>query len=474
MNKINCTGSVTLIFRTGRQILWIGAIFVAGLFVFAGFLRSDAVGEVQISRRYAGMLESGEVSMIIGNKQYDIGDLGIDLTNISGWRMSVCNSVVGRGDIYEVRFDLDKFNEFVESLDDLEIEALDAEIVKNDGRLELLAGVPGWGYGNEHMLAQILDGMGNEREDIKIEPQIIDPDVGSNDLIDNVELLYTVTDDIYVLYDGLTVVVTRLELVKFLRLDCESTGEVCGVDIPCVNVIPVREYVSSRLSEVWKGSEAMDIVSNSRGTFRYTKTGYGPDIEDAVGGIVRILSQRIEDYAGRSCDVLGISAEAVNGTVEGPDYTVSQENSTVLVGKTEVSGTDGIYADRYIEIDDSQQHLYVWEDNDVIMDFEISGAFDEYVVFGVFVVGEKSINAWSDIAKKWMPYWMSFYYNPNQEAWYGIHELVWWDDSDGIRHVEPSSRIGTRRSGGCLRMDRGKAEQVYNWANVGDLVLIHP
>jgi len=462
----------------GQTFFWTAVIFSAGLFAAAGSLWSDSIGEVQISRKYAGSLENGEVSLLVNDTPSKVNDLGINLIKISGKRMSIYGSVAGRGDIYEVRFNLEKFNEFLEILDDLNVEAIDAEIVKNGDSLELLGGVPGRNYDSEYVLTQILEGIGKEQMDIRIEPQILEPEVSANDLIDNVEILYSVTDDIYVLHDGLTVVVTRSDILKFLKLDCDAAGNVCGIDIPCVNVIPVREYAAGRLSEIWKGSNMIGVASNSRGTFKYEKTGYGSDTEDAVGGIVKVLSQRIENYADGGCDVLGVSSgvarDNIDDAAECSKQPVSQGNDTVLIGKMEVPGTDGLYADRYIEIDDSQQHLYVWEDGEVIMDFEMSGAFDEYAVFGVFEIREKSLNAWSDIAKKWMPYWMSFYYDPAQEAWYGIHELVWWDDANGIRHVEPSSRIGTRRSGGCLRLDRGKAELVYNWARVGELVLIHP
>jgi lipoprotein-anchoring transpeptidase ErfK/SrfK len=117
--------------------------------------------------------------------------------------------------------------------------------------------------------------------------------------------------------------------------------------------------------------------------------------------------------------------------------------------------------------------IYVWEDGKLKYEWGVSGVRDEYAVFGIFEVGEKATRAWSDIAQKWMPYWMSYYYDPIQETWFGLHGLVWWEDADGV-HYEPESNIGIKRSGGCIRVTVENAKTLYEWAEPGTRILIHP
>ena len=95
-------------------------------------------------------------------------------------------------------------------------------------------------------------------------------------------------------------------------------------------------------------------------------------------------------------------------------------------------------------------------------------------MYGVFKIHNKSENAWSPIAEKWMPYWMAYYYDASQAAWLGIHELVWWTDDSGEYVEESSESIGQKKSGGCIRLDRGQAEELYNMVEVDMPVLIHP
>ncbi len=92
-----------------------------------------------------------------------------------------------------------------------------------------------------------------------------------------------------------------------------------------------------------------------------------------------------------------------------------------------------------------------------------------YGVFPIVDKGEAPIAPTGD----YMPYWMAFYYSPKQEAWYGLHGLIWWYDDDGNKEYEPESNIGVRRSGGCIRMLVEDAKYIYDIFEKGDLVLIH-
>lgn len=147
-------------------------------------------------------------------------------------------------------------------------------------------------------------------------------------------------------------------------------------------------------------------------------------------------------------------------------------SATIRLEKKDLPGTDGGYADRYIEVDDSKQRLYAWIDGKVVREIQLSGPKLGYQVFGVFPIVDKGI---APIAPggKYMPYWMAFYYSPWQESWYGLHALVWWYDDAGQPIYESLGNIGLRKSAGCIRMLLEDSKFLYENFERGDHVLIH-
>jgi lipoprotein-anchoring transpeptidase ErfK/SrfK len=138
--------------------------------------------------------------------------------------------------------------------------------------------------------------------------------------------------------------------------------------------------------------------------------------------------------------------------------------------------TDGTFASKYIEVDGSRQLMFLWE-NGKFRSFSVSGALQGYNPVGIHKVMNKSKLAWSSTASKWMPYWMAFMYDPSQQTMLGIHSLVYWFpgyQTTGEYVIrEPESNVGTPRSTGCIRLKESEAKMVYDWASVGDWVVIH-
>jgi hypothetical protein len=138
----------------------------------------------------------------------------------------------------------------------------------------------------------------------------------------------------------------------------------------------------------------------------------------------------------------------------------------------QMPGTDGRVSAKYIEIDDSQQTLYVWENGEVIREIKLSGVKSDYAVYGIFPIIDKGLNPISP-SGSYMPYWMAFYYSARQDSWYGLHGLIWWYDDNGNIKYEPESNIGIRKSNGCIRMLKEDAKYLYDMFDKGDLILIH-
>ena len=62
-----------------------------------------------------------------------------------------------------------------------------------------------------------------------------------------------------------------------------------------------------------------------------------------------------------------------------------------------------------------------------------------------------------------MPYWMAF-----DNRGYGLHELPEWPGG----YKEGASHLGHRVSHGCVRLGVGAAKKLYDWAEVGTLVIV--
>jgi hypothetical protein len=82
---------------------------------------------------------------------------------------------------------------------------------------------------------------------------------------------------------------------------------------------------------------------------------------------------------------------------------------------------------------------------------------------GTFHVLAKHPRAWSRAAGLWMPWWMQF-----TDRGHGIHELPEWPGGK----KEGANHLGKPVSHGCVRLGKGSAKIVYDWAPVGTEIQI--
>ncbi|MEK9178990.1 MAG: L,D-transpeptidase, partial [Patescibacteria group bacterium] len=140
---------------------------------------------------------------------------------------------------------------------------------------------------------------------------------------------------------------------------------------------------------------------------------------------------------------------------------------------TESPNTNGTKADKYIEIDISQQRMYIWENGANIARYRVSTGLYYPTPPGEYAILNKAPNAYSDIYNVWMPYWMAFYRDPKVNAYLGIHELPYYYTGNGDQIRRPRDFIGSPHTGGCVSLDLGEAEKVYAWAEVGTKVYVY-
>jgi len=135
--------------------------------------------------------------------------------------------------------------------------------------------------------------------------------------------------------------------------------------------------------------------------------------------------------------------------------------------------TDGTLANKYLEVDKSQQVVYQWEGGVVVGSPVISTGLSGPTPNGTYYIKNHFENAWSPVANVWTPYLMAFAYNFDAKAWLGFHELPYWDGPHGAKIRRSIDTLGKPVTGGCIQLNIGDAKQVYDWAEDGMLLLIH-
>ena len=276
------------------------------------------------------------------------------------------------------------------------------------------------------------------------------------------------------------VVILSVIFLSILFVKTKANDEEEDLEVKSVNDSQLEElneedkefYVSvcDRTSCVWISNEKVvkDGIPDENGIYQEVLDQVIPHFEDKYGG-KSVAKNRAGSFIYWKEDLIpdfsNIFEEVYNAFLNG-------ENTSVDIHIKDLPGTDGKYADRYIEVDDSKQKLYAWVDGVVVKEINLSAAKEGFQVFGVFPIVDKGI---APIAPgdRYMPYWMAFYYSPKQNSWYGLHALIWWYDEDGKKVFEPETNIGIRRSMGCIRMLIDDAKFLYEIYEKGDPILIH-
>ena len=201
-----------------------------------------------------------------------------------------------------------------------------------------------------------------------------------------------------------------------------------------------QEVLDKVISHFEKGYGGKGLASSDKGSFVYWKEDLIPDLSNIYDEVYRSF--------------------------------LSGLDTNVEIELKDLPSTNGLYATQYIEIDNSKQKLYVWNDGEIKKEILLSGPKDGYEVYGVFPIVDKGLNPKAPTGD-YMPYWMAFYYSGSQSSWYGLHGLIWWYDSNGKVIYESESNIGVRKSGGCIRMVEQDAKYLYENFEKGSYILIH-
>jgi lipoprotein-anchoring transpeptidase ErfK/SrfK len=121
---------------------------------------------------------------------------------------------------------------------------------------------------------------------------------------------------------------------------------------------------------------------------------------------------------------------------------------------------------KYILVDISEQHMYVYEGDSMVYSFVASTGMNNATRVGTFAVQSKISNAYGSTWNIWMPSWLGIYWAGGLEN--GIHALP----------ILPSGAIlwegylGRPISYGCVVLGTYEAGLLYDWAQIGTPVEI--
>jgi lipoprotein-anchoring transpeptidase ErfK/SrfK len=121
---------------------------------------------------------------------------------------------------------------------------------------------------------------------------------------------------------------------------------------------------------------------------------------------------------------------------------------------------------KYILVDISEQHMYVYENDQLIYSFTASTGMNNATRTGLFQVQSKIPNAYGSTWDIWMPDWLGIYYSGGLEN--GIHALPILPSGAELW----SGFLGRPISYGCVVLGSYDADLLFNWAEIGTPVEI--
>jgi len=121
---------------------------------------------------------------------------------------------------------------------------------------------------------------------------------------------------------------------------------------------------------------------------------------------------------------------------------------------------------KYILVDISEQHMYVYEGDVLVYSFVASTGMNNATRVGTFAVQSKIPNAYGSTWNIWMPNWLGIYWAGGLEN--GIHALPILPNGATLWE----GYLGRPVSYGCVVLGTYESRLLYDWAEIGTPVEI--
>jgi lipoprotein-anchoring transpeptidase ErfK/SrfK len=138
------------------------------------------------------------------------------------------------------------------------------------------------------------------------------------------------------------------------------------------------------------------------------------------------------------------------------------DSASVSANMAPVGGPVPAYGgSKYILVDLSEQHMYVYEGDGLIYSFVASTGINGATRIGNFAVQSKIPNAYGSTWNIWMPDWLGIYWSGGLEN--GIHALPILPNGATLW----AGFLGRPISYGCVVLGTYDAQVLYDWAEMG-------
>lgn len=128
----------------------------------------------------------------------------------------------------------------------------------------------------------------------------------------------------------------------------------------------------------------------------------------------------------------------------------------------QVTDVEPVYeGNKYVLVDISEQHMYVYEGDLLIHSFVASTGMDNATRVGSFSVLDKIPTAYGATWDLWMPNWLGIYWSGSLEN--GIHALPILSNGTQLW----AGFLGTPISFGCVVLGVEESQLLYDWVDVG-------
>ncbi|MHB8776875.1 MAG: L,D-transpeptidase [Anaerolineales bacterium] len=121
---------------------------------------------------------------------------------------------------------------------------------------------------------------------------------------------------------------------------------------------------------------------------------------------------------------------------------------------------------KYILIDISEQHMYVYEGDALVFSFVSSTGMNNSTRVGNFSVLNKIPNAYGATWNIWMPNWLGIYWSGSLQN--GIHALPILPNGGQLW----AGYLGVPISYGCIVLGAYESQLLYDWSEIGTPVEI--
>ena len=317
---------------------------------------------------------------------------------------------------------------------------IDARLEVHKGVLSVIADKPGFTINASSLEKTLRDNLASlHAEEPVVTPEVLGASIQVADLNDAQAQAQALMATEIKLVDGTTTIpVTSNDIAGYLSFNVDDTTK---KPVAKIDSTKVTAYVNALAKRI-------DHLATDR----------------KVNNINGVETLQIEGKDGDSIDQAPVVA-ALSGFAVGVSTIVNVTRHPVAF-KTTTTFLADISSGKYIEINLSQQYLWVWDNHQVVYDSPVtSGAVGVGLgtVMGTFQIYAKETNrrlkgpGYDVPVKFWMPFHLG----------YGLHDAIWRKGKFGGQDY---IRGGSH---GCVNLPDATAEWIYNWSSVGTPVYIH-